>query len=245
MPSSFYETGKALSEYLLFHYGKPAIPAIHFPVHCVSECLDLSRLPKAARALDLARHCAEVVAIDNSEAFIEAATQLRDRGSLAFTHAWEGELNVREVARPPARVNRRRVRFEVGDAMKLRPGFGQFEVALLANLIDRLPDPRRCLAQLPSLVKTGGQLIIASPYTWLEAYTPRAKWLGGFARDGRPVLTSKTLREILSPHFKLATQRNLPFLIWEHARKAQLGVSEATVWLRLDRKSTRLNSSHA
>src|SRR5581483_10731845 len=155
MPSSFYETGKALSEYLLFHYGKPAIPAIHFPVHCVSECLDLSRLPKAARALDLgcavgrsafelARHCAEVVAIDNSEAFIEAATQLRDRGSLAFTHAWEGELNVREVARPPARVNRRRVRFEVGDAMKLRPGFGQFEVALLANLIDRLPDPRRC-----------------------------------------------------------------------------------------------------
>ncbi len=243
MPSNFYETGKALSEYLLFHYGKPAIPAIDFPVQCVSECLDPGRLPKSARALDLgcavgrsafelARYCREVVAVDNSEAFIEAATRLRDGGSLEFEHAWEGDLTAREIARAPARVNRRRVRFEVGDAMKLRAELGRFDVVLLANLIDRLPDPRRCLAQLPSLVKADGQLIIASPYTWLETYTPRAKWLGGFARRGRPVLASRTLRDILLPDFKLVKWRNLPFLIWEHARKAQLGVSEATVWIR-------------
>ena len=243
MASNFYETDKALSEYLLFHYGKPAIPAIHFAVQCVSECLDVSRLPRNARALDLgcavgrsafelARHSREVVAIDNSAAFIAAAKKLRDRGSLEFSHAWEGDLTVREVARPPAGVQRRRVQFEIGDAMNLRADLGVFDVVLMANLIDRLPDPRRCLDRLPALLRPGGQLIIASPYTWLESYTPRAKWLGGFARAKRPVLAADTLREILSPHFKFVARRNLPFLIWEHARKAQLGVSEATLWTR-------------
>lgn len=241
--ANFYETGHALSEYLLFHYGEPLTAALHFPAQCVKECLDLKRLPEKARALDLgcavgrsafelARHCTEVVAIDNSRAFIAAAIAVRDRGSLVYHHAIEGALTARATARRPAGVKKNRLRFEVGDAMALRGDLGVFDAVLMANLIDRLPDPRRCLAQMPALVKTGGQLIIASPYTWLEAYTPRAKWLGGFERAGRGVFASDTLREILSPHFKLASRHNLPFLIWEHARKSQLGVSEATVWTR-------------
>ena len=52
----------------------------------------------------------------------------------------------------------------------------------MANLIDRLPCPAKCLEQLPGLLPAGGQLIIATPCTWLEEYTPKAKWLGGSKR---------------------------------------------------------------
>ena len=62
MTEGFYETPKALSEYLLFHYGKPdeVLPwdcgptdALDYPVRCVTECVDANRLPAEARALDL------------------------------------------------------------------------------------------------------------------------------------------------------------------------------------------------
>ena len=73
----------------------------------------------------------------------------------------------------PPELPRERVRFEQGDACHLRGDLGRFDLVLMANLIDRLPDPARCLARLPGLVTPGGWLIITSPYTWLEEYTPR------------------------------------------------------------------------
>jgi ribosome modulation factor len=98
----------------------------------------------------------------------------------------------------------------------------------MANLIDRLESPLKCLERLPGLVRPGGQLILASPYTWLASYTPRKKWLGGFTRGGRPVKTFDALRRILKPHFKLIRRLDLPFLLREHTRKYQLGISEAS-----------------
>jgi len=132
----------------------------------------------------------------------------------------------------PAEVNRRRVSFEQGDAQALRPDLGTFDVVLMANLVDRLPDPRRCLGSLPSLVRTGGQLILTTPCTWLEEYTARPNWLGGFEENGRPVRTLQTLQALLAPHFTLARTLDLPFLIREHARKFQWSVAQATVWIR-------------
>ncbi|HWD19601.1 MAG TPA: putative 4-mercaptohistidine N1-methyltransferase [Verrucomicrobiae bacterium] len=239
MAANFYESAKALSEYLLFHYGPPVSRELDFPVRCVTETVDPARLPRDARALDLgcavgrsafelARRCREVVAIDNSAAFIAAAKKIRDRGSLKFSYAVEGDITKTAVARAPRGLKRDRVQFAVGDAMKLPAELGVFDVVLMANLIDRLPDPRRCLQQLPRLVAPSGQLIIASPYTWLEAYTPRRHWLGG--RGG--VRTFDALRQILAPHFKFVRRLDVPFVIREHARKYQLGISEATLWTR-------------
>jgi putative 4-mercaptohistidine N1-methyltranferase len=249
---NFYETDRALSEYLLFHYGSPAqvLPwsfgpatALNFPARCVSECLDLGRLPAQARALDLgcavgrstfelARPCREVVGIDFSRRFIETAQRLQEHGSLSYRYVEEGDLTVPATASVPADLDRARVRFEQGDALALRPNLGQFDVALLANLVDRLFDPRTCLEALPRLVARGGQLIITTPCTWLEDYTPRAHWLGGYHQDGRPIRTLETLEAVLEPHFTLARTADLPFLIREHARKFQWSVALATVWVR-------------
>ncbi|MBU6398683.1 MAG: putative 4-mercaptohistidine N1-methyltransferase [Verrucomicrobia bacterium] len=249
---NYYETDRALAEYLLFHYGTPeaVLPfdpgpraALEFPARCVSECLERDRLRPGARALDLgcavgratfelARHCARVVGIDWSARLIDAAQRLRRVGTLDFAYADEGDLTLEATARVPVTIDRRRVAFEHGDALNLRGDLGAFDVVLAANLIDRLEDPRRFLARVPALVAPGGQLILTSPYTWLPQYTPREHWLGGFERDGRRVKTLDTLKEILAPNFQLAACRDLPFLIREHARKFQWSVAEASVWNR-------------
>jgi putative 4-mercaptohistidine N1-methyltranferase len=250
--SNFYETDRAAAEYLLFHYGsrEQILPyesgptnALGFPVECVTECLDAGRLPPEARALDLgcavgrssfelARYCPQVVGIDYSKRFIETARHLQGKGSIEFLCVEEGGLANRVTVFAPSGIDRSRVAFEQGDALNLRDDLGLFDVVLMANLIDRLRDPRRCLQRLPGLLRRDGQLIITSPYTWLAEFTPPENWLGGFERNGRRVTTRETLQDILSPNFHLHGFKDLPFLIREHARKFQWSVAEASIWIR-------------
>ncbi len=249
---SIYETDKLLSEYLLFHYGtaEEILPwkngpaeALGYPIRCVSEGLDAAALEAGARALDLgcavgrstfelARHCAEVIGIDYSRRFVEAAQTMQANGELTYRRVDEGALDTELTARVPTGIDRGRVQFEQGDAMELRGDLGEFDVVLMANLIDRLAEPARCLARLPGLMKRGGQLIITSPYTWLEEFTAREHWLGGFCKDGRAISTLEGLRGRLDGEFEFVTAKNLPFLIREHSRKFQWSVAQATLWRR-------------
>lgn len=252
MAANPYESDEMLSQYLLFHYGEadeiliyPFSPAVGFgfPGRCVTELVDRSALSAGSRALDLgcavgrstfelARYCPEVVGIDLSRRFIATAERLRRRGSVAYGRIEEGEITVRRTARVPADIDRRRVAFEAGDAMALRPDLGSFDVVLMANLLDRLRDPLRCLVKLGRFVRPGGQLVVVSPNTWLEQYTPRSKWLGGVVRDGRRAWTFDGLRRALRPAFTLEERKDMPFLIREHRRKFTWGVADGTVWRR-------------
>jgi putative 4-mercaptohistidine N1-methyltranferase len=250
--SNYYETDRAVSEYLLFHYGTkdqilpyafgPA-DALDYPVRCVTECLDRLRLPSEASALDLgcavgrasfelARHCVRVVGIDHSQSFVNVARHLQNQGSITYGYIDEGRLTVPATAVVPEGIDRARVSFEQGDAQELRQDLGTFDVILLANLIDRLEDPGRFLARVKHLVAPGGQLILTSPYTWLEAFTPADHWLGGFERQGKKVRTLDSLRGILEDGFEWGGTKDLPFLIREHSRKFQWSVAQASLWLR-------------
>lgn len=252
-----YESDRLLGEYLLFHYGRTeeTLPlglgrvavsmggGLDFAVRAVTETLNLRDMPLGARALDLgcavggssfelARHFDEVVGIDFSLSFIGAARMLATEGRLVYEHVEEGRLKQKAMAEVPEDIDRERVKFETGDACRLRDGLGTFDAALLINLIDRLPDPRACLNRLPSLLKPGGQLVVASPYTWLEEYTPLDQWLGGYEANGLPVRGFDTLRSILEPDFEFQRRVELPFLIREHVHKFQWSVSLAGVWRR-------------
>lgn len=68
-----------------------------------------------------------------------------------------------------------RCTFEQGNACALREDIGTFGCVLGANLICRLPDPVTFLDRLASLVAVGGVLVLTTPWTWLEEYTPRDK----------------------------------------------------------------------
>ena len=252
MPTNPYESERLLAEYLLFHYGKAEeiLPwtfgpagALDFAVRVVSQCLDLTALPPKGRALDLgcavgrssfelARYFQEVVGIDYSASFVRAATHLQQHRVLSYLRTDEGRLTTPLEAQVPVDIDRRRVRFETGDACGLHDGLGRFDAALLINLIDRLTDPQRCLDQLPGLLNANAQLVIASPYTWLEDYTPADRWLGGYEAGGKRISTFNTLREKLAADFDFVRVVDLPFLIREHARKFQWSVSRAGVWRR-------------
>jgi len=245
---NIYETDRLVREYLLFHYGSadeilphPAGPrdALDFAVRCVIELINSAALGPDPRALDigcavgrssfeLARHCADVTALDFSQAFITAAERLRTAGEIAYEHTVEGHRTAPATACIPSGVDPARIRFAVGDAMALPDNLGTFDVVLAANLLCRLPDPRVFLARLPSLVKPGGQLLMTTPFTWLAELTPPEKWIGG-----QPACESADeLKAILAPHFELQLAKDLPFLIREHARKFQWSVAWGTRWVR-------------
>jgi SAM-dependent methyltransferase len=108
--------------------------------------------------------------------------------------------------------------------MDLPAELGTFDRVHAANLICRLPEPGRLLARLPELVKPGGELVLATPCTWLEDFTPLENWPKGD--------TLEWLRGWLEPGFSLVKQGEEPFLIRETARKFQWTRSMMTVWKR-------------
>jgi putative 4-mercaptohistidine N1-methyltranferase len=246
MSSEFYESDEAVAQYLLFHYGAPeqicpllpeARAACGFPARCVSESLRHIDLRRRGRALDLGcavgrgslelgRHFDEVLGLDFSARFIAEARRMRQASSVIVRVPREG-LAVDEMRLDlPDDLKVANVSFDRGDACALPHDLGMFDFVLMANLIDRLPDPERCLARLPDLVHQHGWLVITSPYTWLEAYTPREKWLGGEAS------TLAALRDHLALHFTQEKVFDLPFLIREHRRKYQWSIAEVSLWRR-------------
>lgn len=246
---NIYETPKLHVEYLLFHYGSDdeVLPwsngpreALGFPLRTVSELLRPELLAPQAegsgtRALDLG--CAvgrssfelskvveEVIGIDYSMSFIETAEHIRQQGSVGYPRMDEGDAFTSCVAYRPEGSFPDRVKFEQGDAMLLREDLGSFDVVHAANLLCRLADPQRLLERLPSLVKPGGQLLLATPCSWLEEFTPKDNWPVGS--------TFEWLKKSLLGYFELDEQKDLPFLIREHARKYQWSVALGTRWIR-------------
>lgn len=238
----YYDTDRAAVEYILFHYAPDDVvlpydfgpkDALHFPTRVVQECVDVQALPEHARALDLgcavggssfelARTVSEVVGLDASSQFIEIAQRMQREKQLEIEYPINGIHSQRVTVSLPSHVHPERVRFVQGDAMALPLQLGQFDVVLMANVIDRLPDPGLCLQSIHRFVKPGGQLVITSPYTWLEEYTPRSKWLDGL----------EEIQAVLTPFFEFKGRKDMPFLIREHARKFQWSVAEASMWTR-------------
>lgn len=242
-----YEAPALRDQYLLFHYGEAdmALPfafgptdALNFPERVVEEMV--ADHPDDGRALDigcavgrssfaLSRNCAEVIGIDYSASFVESAERIRTEGSLPYTVIDEGEIARKLTAQVPEHAHPNRIRFETGDAMNLNSGLGAFDVVLLLNVICRLPEPAVCLKRIHEFVKPDGQLIVSSPYTWMEEYTSPEHWLRSI-RESRG--DAKTLHDFLDEHFTLEEMQDLPFLIREHRRKYQWCVPEVTRWRR-------------
>ncbi len=243
-PGNLYETPKLLAKYLLFHYGadEEVLPwtfgpkeALGFAVRSVTKLLDEGRVPPGARALDLgcavgrscyelSRSCASVLGVDYSQSFVDAAAVILGDGALPYSRLDEGMASTELRATRPATGRPERITFESGDAMHLRADLAGFDVVHAANLLCRLSEPQRLLDRLPSLVKPGGQLLLTTPCTWLEEFTPPENWPQGS--------TLQWLGRRLSEDFELEHREDLPFLIREHARKFQWSVALGTRWVR-------------
>lgn len=250
LPPDIYESGRLLDEYLLFHYGSageilPALDggdsrppwlaamesALGLPVRTAAwfgpdtagSALDLG-CAVGRSSFELSHECERVLGVDFSHSFVRAANHLREGGKLPYRRHDEGHESTDLTASAPPDACPERVVFEQGDAMNLRPDIGVFDRVHAANLLCRLPDPVRLLDRLPELVRPGGELVLATPCTWLEEFTPPEAWPAGS--------TFGWLRGKLGSSFDLLRSGHEPFLIRETARKFQFTLSQVTLWRR-------------
>jgi len=246
--SRLYETDQLVAQYIEFHYGEPALGVPNFPRACVERtmphvasdrrqrCLDIG-CSVGRSALEFARHFRHVDAIDFSARFIQAGVRLQQGGEVLYEVPTEGELTESRsvsldrlgLAKTAGRVN-----FMQGDACNLKEIFNDYDLVFAGNLIDRLYEPLLFLESIRSRLRAGGLLVITSPYTWLEDYTPKAKWLGGIREAGEPLTTFAGLQQTLAPHFEFVHRKDVPFVIRETARKHQHTIAEMTVWRKLE-----------
>lgn len=238
--SEVYESERYVGEYLLFHYGSaeeiltwpggpkealdfPLRTAGHFSDGQVERALDVG-CAVGRSSLEMSRHADEVIGIDFSEAFISVAEKVRAGEEVRYERLEEAGMMTPLQVQLPEGVVPERVSYEVGDAMSLRENLGSFDRVHAANLVCRLPEPRRFLARLSDLVKSGGELILATPCTWLEEFTAKENWPKGS--------TAEWLENELGGDFELVSKADEPFLIRETARKFQWTVSMVTNWVR-------------
>jgi len=163
-----YETRKAVSEYLMFHFGASedilpypfsVVPhsALDFASRTAAICktwvlrkglaLELAFDVGCAvgrTSFDLSSDFPRVVGVDFSHAFIAAANDMKAKGSASYTHDVEGEIKATRVATIPPGSRPSNTTFIQGDACNLPTAKelgGAFTVIHAANLLCRLPDP--------------------------------------------------------------------------------------------------------
>ena len=168
----------------------------------------------SARALDigcavggsafrLAETFVEVIGIDASEMFVDVAKKMQTNGELKYMLRAFGDLGRQHVARASPSEGAdafeavaARCEFRVGDACALGEQVeslgGRFDAVLVSNLLCRVAKPRKVLDALAELVKEDGLVLIVSPFSWSEEYTPREEWIGGTETQGNSPLALKS-----------------------------------------------------
>ncbi|NVN90848.1 MAG: 5-histidylcysteine sulfoxide synthase [Desulfuromonadales bacterium] len=241
-----YETDTLAAQYCDAHYGVEHFGVPNAPKALAGICLEVMAGRNKGQALDLG--CAvgrsafelakggfqRVTGLDFSTRFFRLAARMQEEGYLRYALPEEGEIvSFYEISLVDLGLDdvRQRVEFYQADACNLPEKFTGYDLVLAANLIDRLYTPRRFLSTIHGRMNPGGILIITSPYTWLEEYTKKEEWLGGYREAGEPVWTLDGLRNALAPHFRLMGEpRDVPFVIRETRRKFQHSIAELTVW---------------
>jgi len=258
--SRLYETDQLVTQYLEFHYfdaatggcdatsdGCTTLGVPNFPQACVAATMPHVPMDRRGRCLDIgcsvgrsafefARHFAHVDAIDFSARFIQSGVRLQQGDELHYEIPTEGELTVpRAVSLERLGLGDAgsRVLFMQGDACNLKAIYAGYDLVFAGNLIDRLYDPALFLREIAERILPAGLLVITSPYTWLEEYTPKDKWLGGRREHGEPLTSFAGLERCLESGFSLVARSDVPFVIRETARKHQHTTAEMTVWRRL------------
>ncbi len=236
MEQKMYERDKDISQYVEFHYGDeyfgvtnyPAILAKKAAKYATSfdKALDIG-CAVGRGAFELAKYFDEVWGLDFSARFIMVANELKEKGNYNYAIPLEGQRVEQKSISLDSFIDPELAKcchFYQADACNLKPLYSDYDLVMALNLIDRLYDPKKFLEDIKKRINEGGVLMIASPYTWDEAYTPKDAWL---RKDKE---SFEALREILEPEFKLCDRFDQPFVIRETARKFQHSIADVSVW---------------
>ncbi|MGM0624089.1 MAG: putative 4-mercaptohistidine N1-methyltransferase, partial [Campylobacterota bacterium] len=240
--ANVYESDESVAMYANMSWGKEYFGVKNFKAACAQIALEHAK--NFDKALDigcalgrgtfeLAKSFEKVVGVDYTARFIQNAQKMKDDKRLNFWVKDEGEIKrFYEVHLRDFDLQNcvDKVEFWQGDACNLKPVFSGYDLVFATNLIDRLYDPRKFLTEIMERVNKDGILLLASPYSWDESYTPRQKWLGGFKKDGENYTTFDGIEQILQEKFELIEREDVTFVIQESSRKFQHSISEVSVW---------------
>ncbi|MDD2450737.1 MAG: 5-histidylcysteine sulfoxide synthase [Sulfurovum sp.] len=246
---SAYRSDVLIAQYCDFGWGENYLGVANYPQRCAKLALEYMGSRPKRRALDvgcaigrssfeLAREFDEVVGVDFSARFIQYAQLLKEKGVLRYRIPIEGDLeSAREVSLANCGLEdvAHKVSFWQGDACNLKPVHQGFDLIFAGNLIDRLYDPGKFLDTLAERLNEEGVLVLTSPNTWMEEYTPKEKWIGGYKREERAVTTLDGLLDHLGGDFELIDTKDVPFVIRETARKHQYTIAQMSVWKKRKR----------
>ncbi len=242
---NIYETDELVSQYCDFQYGDTYFGVENFAVACAQKAIHYTRDINQGSALDLgcatgrasfelAKNFDRVCGIDFSARFVQVGVELQQNNTIGYYQNGEGGLKTRhEVNLEELGLNtvKDKVEFWQGDACNLKPHFTNYDLIMATNLIDRLYEPHLFLKSVHERINEGGYLILTSPYTWLEEYTDKKFWIGGYEdENGNEVSTLHGLKEMLKEHFELIATEDVPFVIRETPRKYQHTISQMSVW---------------
>lgn len=242
---NIYESDALVSQYCHFQYGNDHFGVENFATKCAEYALEYAKETPMGHALDLG--CAtgrasfelahgfdKVTGIDFSARFVQVGLDLKTKGDIDFQRIVEGEIVVQQKVTLEdlgfAEIAEN-VDFWQGDACNMKAHFSGYDLIMATNLIDRLYEPLLFLEDVDQRINDGGYLILTSPYTWLEEYTKKEFWLGGYRdENGNEVTTLDGLKKVLEAKFELVATHDVPFVIPETARKFQHTISQMSVW---------------
>jgi len=231
--SDKYETAETVNEYLAAHYDdlREALPSEH-PFRRVlsialqedfyTAALDLLRphlngprigldigCSVGRATYELAEFCRRVYGIEI--AFLSALTARRMLRGFPdaprdYPLRFEGSRGRRRPLQSRLREN---VEILVASAEYLPFPSSSVGVTNSWNVIDRLPDPERALAEQERVTSPAGTLSLTSPYNWETSHTPRHQWIGG--QGDVPTLTA--IRERIAGRLDILEERqHLPWV---------------------------------
>jgi SAM-dependent methyltransferase len=252
-----YENTRDLSKYLLMHYGDlddvferphhPLAGAHGYPQR-LSTMLELCALrtgTRVARALDVGcsvggvTHALgtwvreKVTGVDISPRSIDVARTLARHGAGTFHVVQQGPF-AREVhvAVPAPAPGRAEVDFRVGDACRLAElGVTGADAVVLSNVLDRVEDPGACLRQFTEpggVLRDGGLLMVACPWSWYPEYSSAESWLGS-AADRVP--SEQAVKDLLTAGgLELLMEGDEGAVLRQNPREYDYFEAHVTVW---------------
>lgn len=243
--TDYYETDDLISQYCEFQYGQEYFGVENYSKACLKllnkhlkglhkvKALDLG-CATGRMTFELAKLFDQVTGLDFSARFIRIGTQLKETGKLNYIRQEEGKLtSYQELKLSDYNLDMvcDKVSFYQADACNLKVNFTAYDLVFAGNLIDRLYDPFKFLQDISNRINKNGLLVLSSPYTWLEEFTPAEKWLGGYRKDGEAFTTLDGLKESLSEDFELLDEpADVPFVIRETSRKYQHTIAQVSIW---------------
>ncbi len=180
---------------------------------------------------ELALEAKSVLGIDFSARFIRVPIHMQKSGFLRYQFQDENDLVLYKDVVLPAKYAhvKSNLQFMQDNPNNLKSIYTSYDLIVAVRVLEELTDPLSFLVEIDKRLNENGYLLLANDYDWsnLEAN----KRPGGFKKDGEPVSSFDSIKNILDRKFELISERiTLPLYEKINSRKTIISDLEISLW---------------